>query len=83
LVRRILYKLHSVSDDLRGLFGTTLLVSAQRPSDKVIQRAKCKRIDLISPDELPLLADKIKHWMETGRFALKKKENLAKSNLTP
>lgn len=64
----ILYKLHSVSDDLRGLFGTTLLVSAQRPSDKVIQRAKCKRIDLISPAELPSLAEKIKHWMETGRF---------------
>jgi hypothetical protein len=68
----ILYKLHSVSDDLRGLYGTTLLVSAQRPSDKVIQRAKCKRIALISPNELPLLAGKIKQWMETGRFLLEK-----------
>jgi hypothetical protein len=64
----ILYKLHSVSDDLRGLYGTTLLVSAQRPSEKVIQRAKCKRIALIDPDELPLLGEKVKQWMATGRF---------------
>jgi hypothetical protein len=63
---KILYKLHSVSDDLRGLYGKTMLVSAQRPSDKVIQRANCKGIALISPDELPLLAEKVKHWMEKG-----------------
>jgi hypothetical protein len=64
----ILYKLHSVSDDLRGLYGKTLLVSAKNPSPKVIQRAQCKGIALIGPDKLPLLAEKIKDWMETGYF---------------
>jgi hypothetical protein len=63
---KILYKLHSVSDDLRGLYGKTMLVSAQRPSDRVIQRANCKGIALISPEELPLLAEKVKHWMDKG-----------------
>jgi hypothetical protein len=58
----IAYKLDSLSQDVRGLFGETWLLSARQPSDVLIERARQARFRLIGPDELADLREIVIDW---------------------
>lgn len=58
------YQLESLGRDCRGLFGQTWLLSAQQPSQVLLQRAVQARITLLGPQELPRLRDHVKRWRE-------------------
>jgi Domain of unknown function (DUF1887). len=62
----IAYKLKSLSQDARGLFGDTWLLSARQPSEVLIERAKQARFRLIGPDELANLRELVLDWL-SGR----------------
>lgn len=59
----IIYKLDSLSQDARGLFGDTWLLSARQPSDVLIERARQVRVRLIGPDELANLRELVLEWL--------------------
>ena len=58
-----LYKLDSLGDDVRGLFGHSWMASARPPTKEMGRRAAQHRIQLISPEDLPKLRDWIRSWM--------------------
>jgi hypothetical protein len=58
----IAYKLDSLGDDVRGLFGRTWLLSAREPTEVLIARAKRARIRLVPPAELQHLRDLVRAW---------------------
>jgi len=58
------YKLKSLGDAARGLFGETWLLSAQPPSATLKERARQARFKLIGPEELPKLRNAVLHWMK-------------------
>ena len=58
----VLYKIDSLGDDLKGLYGELWLVSAREPSDNMIDRAKDRRIKIISPSELKNLRQYFQEW---------------------
>lgn len=60
----ILYKIDSLGDDVRGLFGETWLVSAREPTERMLARAKDRHIRIISPDQLKGLREAIQAWMQ-------------------
>lgn len=64
----LLYKLDSVGDDVRGLFGEVVLLSARTPSPLVVDRAGHHRIRVVGPDRLGRLQMDTATWMQTGRF---------------
>jgi hypothetical protein len=64
----LMYKLDSVGDDVRGLFGEVVLLSARQPSRIVVDRAEHHRIRVVGPDRLGRLKTDIAAWMRTGRF---------------
>ena len=66
---RLLYKLDSVGDDVKGIFGDVVLLSARTPSDAVRDRARQHGIHVIGPDRLHAFQKCVRDWMETGRFA--------------
>jgi hypothetical protein len=66
--RDLLYKLDSVGDDLRGLFGEVVLLSARDPSVLIRDRAAHHRIQVVGPDRLASLQRDIRDWMERGEF---------------
>lgn len=59
----VLYKIDSLGDDLKGLYGNIWLVSAREPTPQMCDRAKDRRITLITPTELKGLRQKIQQWM--------------------
>lgn len=58
----IAYKLDSLGDDARGLFGDTWLLSAREPTETLVARAHRARIRLIGPRELQNLRDLVRTW---------------------
>ncbi|MEW5977188.1 MAG: DUF1887 family CARF protein [Acidobacteriota bacterium] len=58
------YKIDSLGQQLRGLFGETWLLSARPPTDALLQRARLARIRIIGPAELPQLRSAIRQWMK-------------------
>jgi len=65
----IIYKLDSISDELNGLLGSTLLVSAQQPSSIIRQRASTQRIKVAGPEDLKYIDILIAKWMENQSFS--------------
>ncbi|MFB1487672.1 MULTISPECIES: Card1-like endonuclease domain-containing protein [unclassified Thiocapsa] len=59
----VAYKLDSLSQDVRGLFGNTWLLSARLPSDVLIERARRARIRLVGPQELSRLREIVLKWI--------------------
>jgi len=64
----MLYKLDSVGEHVRSLFGEMVLLSAREPSPMVKDRAAHHRIQVVGPDRLSYLQPDIHDWMEQGRF---------------
>ncbi len=60
----IAYKIDSIGQQVRGLFGETWLLSARAPTDTLIERARQARIRIIGPAELPRLQSAIKNWIQ-------------------
>jgi hypothetical protein len=58
----IAYKLDSLGEDARGLFGRTWLLSARQPTDTLIARVRRARIRLVGPDELQDLRGLVRGW---------------------
>jgi hypothetical protein len=65
----ILYKLDSLAMDLKGLYGSVLLLSARVPTDAMKRRARQQNIALIGPGELVHLDGPLLHWMESGKLS--------------
>lgn len=59
----MVYKLSDLGDELRGLFGRTWLVSARAPTQTLIERAKSRQLNIISPAALKTLRQEILTWM--------------------
>ena len=60
----VLYKIDSLGDDLKGLYGGLWLVSARTPTDNMIDRAKDRRIKIINPSDLKKLRSHFQQWMQ-------------------
>lgn len=58
----IAYKLDSLGEDVRGLFGHTWLLSAREPTETLIARARRAGIRLVPPAELQHLRDLVRAW---------------------
>lgn len=58
------YKLNSLSQGVRGLFGRTWFVTARRAQPHMEGRAKQHDIEIIGPDRLPRLRNEVRQWME-------------------
>lgn len=58
----IAYKVDSLGQDARGLFGQTWLLSARKPTQILLDRTAQARIKLIGPDQLPKLRDIVREW---------------------
>ena len=59
---QIAYKLDSLGEDARGLFGSTWLLSAREPTETLIARARRARIRLVPPAELQRLRELVREW---------------------
>ncbi|WP_200388022.1 Card1-like endonuclease domain-containing protein [Thiocapsa imhoffii] len=59
----IVYKIDSLSQDARGLFGATWLLSARKPTDVLIERSRQAGVRLIGPDELAHLREWVLEWL--------------------
>lgn len=57
------YKLKSLGETARGLFGETWLLSAQSPTPMLAERAQQARIRLLGPADLPKLRETLQQWM--------------------
>ena len=57
------YKLESLGDRARGLFGETWLLSAQSPTPILKQRAEQARFRVLGPVDLALLRDRVRAWI--------------------
>lgn len=59
----LLYKVDSLGQDVRGLFGTTWLLSARRLTQPMLERAKHQRIRLLGPAEIADLRSHVRSWL--------------------
>jgi hypothetical protein len=66
--RDLFYKLDGAGDDVRGLFGEVVLLSARDPSALIKDRAAHHRIQVVGPDRLAALQRDSRDWMLEGRF---------------
>ncbi len=57
------YKVDSLGQDLRGLFGVTWLVTARIPTPNLLDRARQSRFEVIGPQELPTLKERVLAWI--------------------
>jgi hypothetical protein len=57
------YKVDSLSQDARGLFGATWLITAREPSPVLHERAHQARIRILGPNDLPRLRDQVQGWL--------------------
>ncbi|PYV45096.1 MAG: DUF1887 domain-containing protein [Acidobacteria bacterium] len=60
---QIAYKIDSLGQQMRGLFGETWLLSAREPTDTLLERARRARIRIVAPAELPGLPSAVRDWM--------------------
>jgi len=60
----VAYKLESLGDRARGLFGETWLLSAQTPTPLLRKRAEQGRFRLLGPADLPVLRERVRAWIE-------------------
>lgn len=60
---QIAYKIDSLGQQVRGLFGETWLLSAREPTSTLLERARRARIRIIDPAELPRLRPAVKEWL--------------------
>jgi hypothetical protein len=60
------YKVDSLGQDARGLFGETWLLTAREPSTMLHERARQARITLLGPAELRRLRDRVRGWIGAG-----------------
>jgi cell division protein FtsB len=60
----ILYKIDSLGEDLKGLYGKVWLVSAQNTKPEMRDRAKDRNIKIIETSNLKNLRQEIKNWMQ-------------------
>lgn len=58
------YKVDSLGQDARGLFGATWVVSAREPSPVLHERARQARIRILGPNELPRLREHVRAWLD-------------------
>lgn len=58
------YKVDSLSQDARGLFGETWLLAAREPTPVLTARAAQARIRIIGPQQLPGLRGIVQQWMQ-------------------
>jgi hypothetical protein len=58
------YKVDSLGQDARGLFGATWLITAREPSPALHERAKQAHIRIFGPNDLPKLRDPVRRWLE-------------------
>ena len=61
------YKLKSLGETARGLFGETWLLSAQPPTPMLEERARQARVRLLGPTELPRLREIVQCWMNPAQ----------------
>ncbi|QXP83824.1 Card1-like endonuclease domain-containing protein [Methylococcus sp. Mc7] len=61
------YKVDSLGQDARGLFGATWLVTAREPSLVLRERARQARICHFGPAELPKLREHVRAWLTGAR----------------
>ena len=64
----MLYKLDSVGDDVKGLFGEVILLTARAPSVAVRERARHHNIQLVGADRFASFQKDLSQWMLTGSF---------------
>lgn len=58
----VAYKVDSLGEDVRGLFGETWLLSTSKPRPNLLERAKQASFRVIGPDELPDLPKLVLGW---------------------
>lgn len=58
------YKVDSLGQDARGLFGATWLVTAREPTTVLLERAKQARIRVLGPKDLPRFREQVCRWLE-------------------
>lgn len=58
------YKLDSLSQDARGLFGATWLLTARQPTEVQIERARTARIRILGAAALPQWREVVQQWMQ-------------------
>jgi len=65
----LLYKVDSLGQDVRGLFGTTWILSAREPTQFMIDRANQQRLGLFGPPEIVTLRTHVRNWLaaDSGR----------------
>ena len=59
----IAYKLNSLGNEARGLFGETWLVTARTPTQILKDRARQARFEILGPPDLAKLKDRVQTWM--------------------
>ncbi len=64
----MLYKLDSIGDDVKGLFGEVVLLTARRPTDPVKDRARHHNIQIVGPERFSRFQKDLRDWMNTGHF---------------
>ncbi len=61
------YKIDALSTQARGLFGKTWLLSAQEPTQVLLERAEKSHIRLIGPKQLANLASMLTAWRPSSQ----------------
>ena len=61
------YKLKSLGETARGLFGETWLLSAQPPTQMLEERARQAHVRLLGPADLPKLREIVQCWMNPAQ----------------
>lgn len=60
------YQIESLSENIRGVFGATWLITAQHLNQVLQDRARRAKVQLIGPNSLLKLPDLIAHWRDQG-----------------
>lgn len=63
------YKLKSLGESARGLFGETWLLSAQPPTPILVERCHQSRIKLMGPTDIANLRESVQLWKRANEFA--------------
>lgn len=59
----LLYKVDSLGQDVRGLFGTTWILSAREPTQFMMDRANQQRLKFFGPSEIVTLRSHVRRWL--------------------
>ncbi|MCP9465234.1 MAG: DUF1887 family CARF protein [Nitrospira sp.] len=58
------YKIESLSENIRGVFGSTMLITAQQPTKVLEERASQAKVELIRHQSLLKLSELIARWRD-------------------